>query len=148
MQRSSRSGFRHCPNSNLVQEHLRKHTEFEEDINPTAKVCDSCYRAQLEIIKVHEQTVPTFSDDNEYNLLVNKCQEAVPPLPFPIKSKDELIDLAIQITIVKVAQELKANHALTLLSAYNIFTEQVQSLVQMSILTTSPALPSHLWVAT
>ena len=54
-------------------------------------------------------------------MLVNKYQKAVPPLP---KSKDDLIDLAIQITIVKVAQELKANHALTLLSAYNILTEQ------------------------
>ena len=27
-------------------------------------MCDSCYRAQLEIIKDHEQAVPTTSDDN------------------------------------------------------------------------------------
>ena len=79
-----------------------------------------------------------FSDDSEFNPLVNKCQESVPPLPFPIKSKDDLINLAIQITIVKVAQELKANHALTLLSAYNIFTEQVH--------TTSSLNKCNLWL--
>ena len=121
MQRPSQSGFRHCPNPTLVQAHLQKHKDFDGDINPTDKVRDSCYRAQLEIIKVHEQTVPTLSDGSEFNLLVDKCQESVSPLPFPIKSKDDLI------TVVKVAQELKANHALTLLSAHNIFTEQAQS---------------------
>lgn len=105
-------------------------------------MCDSCYRAQLEIIRAYDQTFPT-SDDREFNLLVNKRQEA---LPFPIKSKDDVINLAVQITIIKVAQELKANHALTLLSAYTIFTEQVQSLAQMSTLTASPALPSHRWL--
>ena len=45
-----------------------------------------------------------------------------------------------------MAQALQANHALTLLDAYNIFTEQVKSLAQMSTLTASPALPSHRWL--
>lgn len=146
LQHPSQSGFRHCPNPTLIQEHLRKHTDFDGEIYSTDKVCDSCYRAQLEIIKDHEQAVPTTSDDSEFNLLVNKHQESVPPLPFPIKSKDDIIDLAVQITVIKVAQELQTNHALTLLSAYTIFTEQVRSLAQISILTTSPALPSHRWL--
>jgi hypothetical protein len=77
---------------------------------------------------------------------VNNHQQSIPPLPFPIKSKDDLIEFAIQITIVKVAQALQSNHALTLLGAYNIFTEQVKSLAQMSTLTASPALPSHRWL--
>ena len=79
-------------------------------------------------------------------MLVNKFQDFIPPLPFPIKSKEELVDLATQITVVKVAQVLQAKHALTLLSAYNILTEQVQSLAKISILTASPALPSHRWL--
>ena len=50
-----------------------------------------------------------------------------------------MIDFAIQITIVKVAEVLWVNHVLTLLSVYNTFTEQVQPLAQMSTLTASPA---------
>ena len=146
MQRPPLSGFRHSPNPTLVQDHLRKHTDFDGDISPTDKVCDSCYRAQLEIIKVNEHTVPSYSEDSEFSLLVNKHQQLIPPLPFPIKSKDDVIEFATQITIVKVAQALQANHALTLLGAYNIFTEQVKSLAQMSTLTASPALPLHRWL--
>ena len=146
MQRPPLSGFRHSPNPTLVQDHLRKHTDFDGDISLTDKVCDSCYRAQLEIIKVNEHTVPSYSEDSEFSLLVNKHQQSIPPLLFPIKSKDDVIEFATQITIVKVAQALQANHALTLLGAYNIFTEQVKSLAQMSTLTASPALPSHRWL--
>ena len=43
LQHSPLGGFRHCPNPTLVLEHLQKHTGFEGDINPTDKVCDSCY---------------------------------------------------------------------------------------------------------
>ena len=57
-----------------------------------------------------------------------------------------LVEFVTQITIVKVAQALQTNHALTLLGAYNIFTKQVKSLAQMSTLTASPALPSHRWL--
>ena len=73
-------------------------------------------------------------------------QNHLPILPVIIGSEDDLINLARRIAIMKVAQELLANHALILHSAYNIFTNQVQTLVQMSSCIRNPELASHRWL--
>ena len=132
LQRPPLSGFRHSPNPTLVQDHLRKHTDFDGDISPTDKVCDSCYRAQLEIIKVNEHTVPSYSEDSEFSLLVNKHQQSIPPLPFPIKSKDDVIEFATQVTmkcldngkfqliIIAVKRSMTDNQPLILLTPHTL----------------------------
>ncbi len=85
------------------------------------------------------------SDGADFETLVNRLKSSLPILPVST-STDDLISLATKITIVIIAQELLSNHALTLNSAYDIFTHQIQTLVPMSSLDRSPELPSHRWL--
>ena len=122
------------------------HTGFEGTINLTDKICETCYRSHLTLLKTEETSG---SDSEEFESLVSTLQNSLPILPVTISSEDNLIiSLATKIATVKVAQELLANHALTLHSAYSIFTHQVQILVTMSLHTKSPELASHRWLLT
>ena len=135
--------IRHCPNPDLVQKHLQVHTGFEGTISVTDKICETCYRSQLTLLKTEETSG---SDNEEFESLVSSLQNSLPILPVTISSEENLISLATKITTVKVAQELFANHALTLRSAYSIFMHEVQILATMSSYTKSLELASHRWL--
>lgn len=120
--------FRHCPNPDLIQEHLQTHTGFEGTISATDKICETCYRSHLTLVKIQEEN--SQSNEEEFDVLVSTLQNSIPLLPVTISSEDQLISMATNITVVKVAQELRANHALTLHSAYGIFTDQVETFYQ------------------
>ena len=131
--------IRHCPNPDLVQKHLQVHTRFEGTISVTDKICETCYRSQLTLLKTEEMSG---SDNEEFESLVHF--KTLPILPVTISSEENLISLATKITTVKVPQELFANHALTLRSAYSIFMHEVQILATMSSYTKSPVSFSSL----
>ena len=65
-------------------------------------------------------------------------QNSVPSLPFSITDNYQLLDTAINLTVIKVAQELLSNHALTLCDAYHTFEGQIDTLLPMSTLTGRP----------
>ena len=136
-------GTTHIRHSDLVQKHFQVHTRFEGTISVTDKICETCYRSQLTLLKTEETSG---SDNEEFESLVSTLQNSLPILPVTISSEDNLISLATKIATVKVAQELLANHALTLHSAYSIFMYQVHTLVTMSSYTKNPELASHHWL--
>ena len=100
--------IRHCPNPEHIQKHLQVHTGFEGEISPTDKVCETCYRAHLTLLKLEED-----SDSTDFESLVNRLKSSLPILPGRCTtSSDDLTSLATKITTVKVAQELQSNRAL------------------------------------
>ena len=119
------------------------HTDFEGTISVTDKICKTCYSSQLTLLKTEEMSS---SDNKEFESLVSTLQNSLPILPVTTSSEDNLISLATKIATIKAAQELLANHALTLHSAYCIFTHQVQILATMSSSTRSPELASQRWL--
>ena len=116
-----------APESEYIQKHLQAHTDFEGEVSPTDKVCETCYRAHLTLLKLEDDS----SDGADFETLVNRLKSSLPILAGST-STDDLTSLATKITIVTIAQELLSNHALTLNSAYNIFTHQIQTIVPMS----------------
>ena len=135
--------IRHCPNPDLVQKHVQVHTDFVGTISVTDKICEMCYRYQLTLLKTEEMSG---SDNEEFESLVSTLQNSLPILPVTISSDDNLISLATKIATVNVAQELLANHVLTLHSPYCIFTHQVQILATVSSYTRSPELHLNVWL--
>ena len=136
--------IRHYPNPDRIQMHLQQHVGFEGTITSKDRVCETCYRSHLTLLKAMEDS--SVSDGEDLGALVSKLQGTIPSLPVTITTEDELISLAAKITIIKVAQELLTNHALTLNSAYKIFTVQVQTPLPMSSVTSSSELVSNRWL--
>ena len=59
-------------------------------------------------------------------------------LPFTYTEESELIETSVKLTGLDVARELQGNRALTLISAYAMYTSNVDVLLSVSSLSTSP----------
>ncbi len=57
---------RACPNSEVINKYLLEHTGFEGTISSNNKVCFSCYKCQLEILKDND----LFSSDTHLSQLI------------------------------------------------------------------------------
>ena len=65
--------FHSCPNPTFIESHLKQNTNFQGSINSTDKVCLSCYRAHLIILKLaKENPVSTDEELNAHLLSVKK----------------------------------------------------------------------------
>ena len=64
--RRLRGKDRPCPQPNVVEAYLREHTDFAMDISPTDRVCLTCYKSHLEILK---QNYPTSTDEDLKSLV-------------------------------------------------------------------------------
>ena len=88
------------------------HTGFEGTIIVTDKICETCYRPQLTLLKTEETSG---CDNEEFESLVSTLQNS----DHKLRRQN-------------CYRELLANHALILHSAYSTFMHQVQTLVTMS----------------
>ena len=78
-----------------------------------------CYRHSLTIVRVAKEKPTTTDEDLE--CLINSTKASMADLPVQLIDENQLLDAALKLAVVDVAQELLKNHALTLLNAHSIF---------------------------
>ena len=64
---------RPCPQPNVVQEYLKEHADFTGDISKSDRVCFTCYKSHLALLK---QNIPT-SDDEDLKAQVQSVRASV-----------------------------------------------------------------------
>ena len=57
--------------------------------------------------------------------------ETIPLLPFDIDEEERLVDIALALTVISVANDLKENRAIRLPNAHSLFTSNVDLLLTM-----------------
>ena len=57
-------------------------------------------------------------------------------LPVQLIDENQLLDAALKLAVVDVAQELLKNHALTLFNAHSIFQHKIESLLPLTVVQT------------
>lgn len=90
---SNYSKFHSCPNPAYIESHLKQTTDFQGSINSTDKVCPSCYRAHLIILKLAKEN--PVSTDEELNAHLLAVKSEIPPIPYNIKSEEDLVNIAL-----------------------------------------------------
>lgn len=139
------SNHRTCSEPQSFQQHLHDHTDFVETLTASTRVCMACYRYSLTVAGLSKENILT--NDDDFQCLVEQVQKSVPLLPFTITQDSELIDIAVKLTVINVAKELRGDRALTLLSAYSQFLRNINILLPTSTLASSPEnLSSHRWL--
>ena len=89
-----------------------------------------CYQHSLTVAREAIEK-PTTTDD-EFKCLIDTIKGSLSTLQAEITNEQKLIDYALKLTTVVIAQQLPNNQALTLNSAYDIFKSNVESLLPMS----------------
>ncbi len=109
---SNYHNFKTCSEPGLFQNHLHQHTDFEGQLSSFA-----CSRT---VVKLLHTSHPT-SSNRDLNELVNSIKHSLPEWPYRANDFNELLQIALKLAIVDVAQELLSNHAMTLLTAYSSY---------------------------
>ena len=122
---SNYHNFRACSEPELFQKHLQEHTTFEGNITACDKVCMDCYRLSLAIAHLEKEKPLTTDDD--FKCLIDSIKSSMTPMPPVVTDENQLITYALKSSAVGIAYQLLKNQALTLASAYDIFTDKVQS---------------------
>ena len=104
-----------CPNSNLINKYLLEQTGFEGNLTNNSKVCFSCYKCQLEILK-ETSLSSTDTDLSQLITSLNKCAK-------------DVNDTAMHHTSIFVAEFLLQGESLLLPTAHAFFDKTVQELV-------------------
>ncbi len=113
---------RSCPNSDLINKILLQQTGFEGNLSNSSKVCFSCYKCQLELLK-ETQLSSTDSDLSHLIATLNSKQ-----VPLKCASTD-VIDTAMHYTSIFVAEILLQGESLLLPMVHTFFDKKVQELV-------------------
>ena len=109
----------------------KQHTDYEGNITADDKVCMECYMHT--VVRVAKEK-PTTTDEN-LECLINA---SMADLPVQQIDENQLLDAALKLAVIDVAQELLENHALTLLNAHSIFQHKIESLLPRSTLNSCP----------
>ena len=130
---SNYHNFRTCAEPEKFQKHLTEHTDYEGNITADDKVCMECYRHSLTIVRVAKEKPTTTDEDLE--CLINSTKASMADLPVQL-IENQLLDAALKLAVIDVAQELLENHALTLLNAHSIFQHKIESLLPLTVVQT------------
>ena len=131
---SNYHNFRTCAEPEKFQKHLTERTDYEGNITADDKVCMECYRHSLTIVRVAKEKPTTTDEDLE--CLINSTKASMADLPVQLIDENQLLDAALKLAVVDVAQELLKNHALTLLNAHSIFQHKIESLLPLTVVQT------------
>lgn len=118
-----------CSEPALFQEHLQKYTDFTGVVKSATKICKSCYEYNLTVSSLSRTNPSTNDSDLEYiikNVTNSICDK-------DIDDESRLTKMAMKLTTVQVARELKSNRALTLRKAFQWYNDSIQKLLEFHI---------------
>ena len=86
------SKCRVCPDASLLEDYLKKHTDFDGCIEVNPKICSSCYKFYQMITKVNEETL--ISSDEDLSRHLQNLKSEIPPHSHNIGSTEQMIQVA------------------------------------------------------
>ena len=104
---------RSCPDSNLINKYLLEQTGFEGNLSKFSKVCFSCYKCQLQILK--ETSLSSTDPDLSQLITSLKGKQSA------VKSVQDATDTAMLHTSIFVAELLLQGESLLLPTAHAFF---------------------------
>ena len=126
---SNYRNFRACAEPQLFQQHLIEHTDLEGQLTASDKVCFECYKHSLTVVRVAKEKAIIISSNSDFYSLVDSIRDSIAtPLPAHATDENKIIECALKMSAVDIGILLLNNRALTLISAYDIFQEKIQSL--------------------
>ncbi len=123
---SNYHGFRTCAEPEVFERHLRENTNFDGKIKSIDKVCNACYRFSLLLSRSFKQKKK--SCDEEFKSLLESIQNSLGSKPLPFSDEKKIVDYALILSAITIAEKLLKNEALTLPSAHEIFTMHMKYL--------------------
>jgi hypothetical protein len=116
-----------CPEPQIVEELLKERTDFSNNIRQTDKVCFSCYKSHLNLLKCDNGNTLKDSKDEDLQATISMCKLALLQKPFTQTAEDVLEHAMIKTTI-DVGNNLLLNNAMLLPVIHTIFDNHVQNL--------------------
>ena len=113
-----------CPNPKIVERFLTENTEYDGQINDHDKVCYTCYRAHLEIIKLDSE----ISRDEDLQDLITELEDMSKATGI-VNSVEEAIDISTTRIIVYVAYKLLDRKGLLLTHVHDLLCQQISELI-------------------
>ena len=120
------NNHRPCPKPDVIQEHLRERTGFEGEIHSQDRVCITCYKSHLVVLKADPQRI---SRDNDLKQLVSTYIKQMPAIQRGATSSD-VIKAAMARTVVHVGNILLQNQAILLPTIHSVFTSYITDLLK------------------
>ena len=120
------NNHRPCPKPDVIQEHLRERTGFEGEIHSQDRVCITCYKSHLVVLKADPQCV---SRDNDLKQLVSTYTKQMPAIQRGATSSG-VIKAAMARTVVHVGNILLQNQAILLPTIHSVFTSYITDLLK------------------
>lgn len=112
-------------------------TGFEGEIQSQDRVCLTCYKSHLEILKENK----AISTDSDLKQLIDTyCQQI--HCAEKIRTPQDVINIAMAKTVVTVGNVLLENRAMLLPSIHSMFTNYAQDLARAEDLQEPPELKS------
>ncbi len=115
-----------CAEPEVFERHLRENTNFDGKIKSIDKVCNACYRFSLLLSRSFKQKKK--SCDEEFKSLLESIQNSLGSKPLPFSDEKKIVDYALILSAITIAEKLLKNEALTLPSAHEIFTMHMKYL--------------------
>ena len=114
--------MRVCPNPKLVQQVLCERTGFEETIPTSVRVCASCYKAYLLIIKEGPKSI-----DQDLIQLITDLKRGISSSD-TIKIKDDIVNKALHTLVIYVGEKLLHEESLLLPAVHQTFSSIVSDI--------------------
>lgn len=119
------SNHRPCPKPDIIQLHLQEMTGFEGEINSHDRICLTCYKSHLVILKKNK---PISTDTDLKQLIDTYCQQI--HSTEQIITTQDVINIAMVKTLVTVATVLLENRAMLLPHIHSLFTNYAKDLAK------------------
>ena len=128
------------PNPAIIEQHLLTTTGFDGHISDTDRVCFTCYKSQLTIIKGDNKA----SLDSELQSLLEKVRYRIHTIS--PTSLQQVTNLAMDKTILYVGQELLHRKAMLLPTVHQLFQKYCSELLVKSGLVGESIHMTAMWV--
>lgn len=94
---------RSIPELDIIQHFLQSNTEFRETLQPDDRICYTCYKSHLVIVKHMKQIV--CSSDSDLRDLVRQIKQSQPRISH-LKTWDNVDDYAVKALAVSVGESM------------------------------------------
>ena len=119
---------RKCPNPTVVQKFLSENLDFDGTINDEDRICTTCYKSHLILIKHITQSVK--STDSDLTHKISELKSEMTDL-LTIQSPEQLVSYTITSMAIHVAEVLLDQGAILLPDLYDKFTNKLEELAQL-----------------
>ena len=127
---------RRCPQPHIIQMHLTQHTDFEGSILRDDRVCLTCYKSHLVILKENRPV----STDEDLKVLIDTLGVQTGAIN---SSTQDIIFAATTRMLTIVGKMLMENRAMLLPTIQSDFIKGARDLIAAKLLPPTPYPPTH-----